>query len=90
MHKFIPDNSRASQPTQADFPPVPSSPAPYAIPLILVDATQCAGRLSVPKATFYKMVQEGLPAYRIGQRGRGLRFDMSEVLTWLRRHEVGK
>ena len=89
MHKVIPNNSHASHPPQTDFPRVPDGPAPFPVPT-LVDATQCASALSVPKATFYKMVKEGLPAYRIGQRGRGLRFDMSEVLTWLRRHEVSR
>lgn len=84
MHKVIHDNSHPPQPTQIDCP------SGLAMPLSLVDATQCASALSVPKATFYKMVHAGLPAYRIGQRGRGLRFDLSEVLTWLRRHEVSR
>ena len=90
MHKFIPDNSRPIQPTRASSPTVPSGPEPCTSRQNLVDATQCARALSVPKATFYKMVHAGLPAYRIGQRGRGLRFDLSEVLVWLRRHEVSQ
>ena len=56
----------------------------------LVDVKRAAAALGVPAGTLYRMVLAGLPAYRIGQRGRGLRFDMSEVLAWLRRHEVGK
>jgi excisionase family DNA binding protein len=50
----------------------------------LVNASKCAAAMSIPKATLYRMIREGLPVYRIGPRGRGLRFSMSEVLTWLR------
>jgi excisionase family DNA binding protein len=53
--------------------------------LQLVDAAQCAAGISTPKSTLYRMVREGLPVYRVGPRGRGLRFNMPEVLAWLRR-----
>jgi excisionase family DNA binding protein len=53
--------------------------------LQLVDAAQCAAAIKTPKSTIYRMIHEGLPVYRVGKRGRGLRFNMPEVLAWLRR-----
>lgn len=48
-------------------------------PSPLLNATQCAMALGLPKSSLYRMVRAGLPAFRIGQRGRGLRFDLCEV-----------
>ena len=64
----------------------PSSHPLASIPqLQLVDAAQCATSIRTPKSTLYRMVREGLPVYRVGPRGRGLRFNLPEVLAWLRR-----
>lgn len=62
-----------------------SHPLTSVPPLQLVDAAQCSATISIPKSTLYRMIREGLPVYRIGPRGRGLRFNMPEVLAWLRR-----
>ena len=51
----------------------------------LVDAARCAAAISAPKSTLYKMVRKGLPVYRVGSLRRSLRFDIEEVLAWLRR-----
>lgn len=52
----------------------------------LVNADLCAVALSVPKTTIYKMVKRGtLIAYRVGEKGRGLRFDIAECRAALRR-----
>lgn len=50
----------------------------------LLNAAQCAMALGIPKTTIYRMVKNGLPAYRIGQSGRALRFDLGEVRQALR------
>lgn len=50
----------------------------------LVDAAQCAAVMNIPKSTLYRMLDEGLPVYRIGKRRRGCRFSIAEVLAWLR------
>jgi len=52
----------------------------------LVDAGVCAAANGIPKATFYKMVQANrIPAYRVGAKGRGLRFSIPEVRQALRK-----
>lgn len=51
----------------------------------LVTANVCAVAQGLPKATFYRMVREGrIPSYRIGAKGRGLRFSIAEVRKALR------
>jgi hypothetical protein len=44
--------------------------------------------LGVPRNTLYLMARKGLiPTYRVGPKGRGLRFVIGEVLTALRTRE---
>jgi predicted DNA-binding transcriptional regulator AlpA len=77
MASTSPNQSRILQAIRADASqPVPPSP--------LLNATQCAIALGLPKSSLYRMVRAGLPAFRIGQRGRGLRFDLTEVREALR------
>lgn len=77
MHSAAPNNSSTPGFTQADS-------SQFVVPSNLVNATQCAIALGVPKSSLYRMVRVGLPAYRIGQRGRGLRFDVAEVRAALK------
>ncbi len=71
------NHSRIIQRIRADISQ-PGSPSP------LLTATQCATALGLPKSSLYRMVRAGLPVFRIGQRGRGLRFDLAEVREALR------
>lgn len=51
----------------------------------LVEADACAAAQGVSKSTFYKMVAAGLiPSYKVGVKGRGLRFSIAEVRQALR------
>ena len=51
----------------------------------LIDADACAAALGLPKATFYKMAKAGrVPAYKVGVKGRGVRFSLTEVRQALR------
>jgi excisionase family DNA binding protein len=51
----------------------------------LVKAEVCASAQGMPKATFYKMVKAGrIPTYKVGVKGRGLRFSITEVRQALR------
>ena len=51
----------------------------------LVNAEVCAVAQGMPKATFYKMVKAGrIPSYKVGVKGRGLRFSIAEVREALR------
>ena len=77
MQRTTPDNARAPQFTQSDSPQ-------FVVSSNLVNAKQCAIALGVPKSSLYRMVRAGLPAYRIGQQGRGLRFDLMEVRAALK------
>lgn len=46
----------------------------------LVDADACAAAQGMSRSTFYKMVQAGrIPSYKVGVKGRGLRFSIAEV-----------
>ncbi len=52
-------------------------------PLVPIDA--CAAAQGLSRSTFYKMVQAGkVPFYKIGVKGRGLRFSIAEVRQALR------
>ena len=52
-------------------------------PLVVADA--CAAAQGVSRSAFYKMVQAGrIPFYKVGVKGRGLRFSISEVRRALR------
>jgi excisionase family DNA binding protein len=66
-------------PDEISEPPITQNQQPQ-----LVDATKCSAAMNIPKSTLYRMIRTGLPVYRIGSRGRGLRFNMTEVLIWLR------
>lgn len=51
----------------------------------LVDADACAVAQGMSRSTFYKMVQAGqIPFYKVGVKGRGLRFSIAEVRQALR------
>ena len=76
MHDTAPSNSSPLRSTQAD--------SSHVGPSNLVNAAQCAIALGVPKSSLYRMVRAGLPAFRIGQHGRGLRFDLMEVRQTLK------
>lgn len=80
MASTILSHSTPSQHTHdnSSQPIAPLAPSP------LLNATQCATALGVPKSSLYRMVRVGLPAFRIGQHGRGLRFDLAEVRQALR------
>lgn len=77
MHNTAPDNSSSPRFTQAES-------SHFVAPSNLVNAAQCAIALGVPKSSLYRMVRAGLPAYRIGKIGRGLRFDLMEVRAALK------
>lgn len=77
MHSAASNNSGTPSFTQADS-------SHFVAPSNLVTARECAIALGVPKSSLYRMVRVGLPAYRIGQRGRGLRFDVAEVRAALK------
>ncbi|MDK2744625.1 MAG: helix-turn-helix domain-containing protein [Nitrospira sp. BO4] len=83
MASTSPIHSRVPQSIQAESPQL-IGPSP------LLNATQCAIALGIPKSSLYRMVQEGLPAFRIGQHGRGLRFDLAEVREALRNFKTGE
>ncbi|ULA61734.1 MAG: Helix-turn-helix domain-containing protein [Nitrospira sp.] len=51
----------------------------------LVDADACAAAQGMTRSTFYKMVKAGrIPSYKVGVKGRGLRFSIAEVRRALR------
>ena len=76
MHSTASNNSSTPRFTQVDS-------SHFLAPSNLVTARECAIALGVPKSSLYR-VRVGLPAYRIGQRGRGLRFDVAEVRAALK------
>jgi excisionase family DNA binding protein len=52
----------------------------------LTDADACAASLGVPRTTFYRMAKAGLiPSYKVGVKGRGLRFSIAEVRQALKK-----
>ena len=52
----------------------------------LVSAATLEQRGIMPKGTAYKMAKAGqLPSYAVGAKGRGVRFNVPEVLAALRR-----
>lgn len=54
----------------------------------LLDATQAARLLHVPRSTLYELVRSrGLPHVRIGERG--LRFTRSDLETWIADNTYG-
>lgn len=77
MNSTPPNRSRILQSIQVE-------PSHLIAPYPLLNATQCAIALGIPKNSLYRMVRAGLPAFRIGQQGRGLRFDLAEVREALR------
>ncbi|MDI3462769.1 MAG: hypothetical protein OJF50_001590 [Nitrospira sp.] len=57
----------------------------------LVSASQLERLNILPKGTAYRMAKIGLiPSYAIGQKGRGVRFRVDEVLAALRRPVVAE
>jgi excisionase family DNA binding protein len=46
-----------------------------------------AALLSVSKPTVMKMVKEGMPVLRLGERV--YRFEQTEVLTWMKNRKAG-
>jgi len=71
--------------SSTDSPSITPRSTPDQLQESLKTAAECASALKAPKPTIYKMVREGMPAYKMGPRGRGLRFYMPEVLAWLRK-----
>ena len=55
----------------------------------LVTAVLLEQRGILPKGTAYKMAKSGqIPSYAVGEKGRGVRFCVEEVLLALRRRPV--
>lgn len=52
----------------------------------LVSATTASHHLDITKGCLYRMARAGIiPRYRVGVKGRGVRFDVEEVKNILRR-----
>ena len=55
----------------------------------LLDASQAAKLLHVPRSTLYELVRSrGLPHVKVGQRG--LRFTRIDLARWVSEHSVGR
>jgi excisionase family DNA binding protein len=55
----------------------------------LLDATEAAELLHVPRSTVYELVRSrGLPHVRIGERG--MRFTVSDLEEWVASHTYGR
>lgn len=54
----------------------------------IVDMTGCAQALGVSLPTLRKLLAEGLPCFSVGENSR--RFDMRDVLAWLKSREASK
>jgi excisionase family DNA binding protein len=56
----------------------------------LVTASGLEERGILKKGTAYRMAKQGhIPSYAVGSKGRGIRFQVDEVLAALRRPAVG-
>jgi excisionase family DNA binding protein len=51
----------------------------------LLTITEIGAYLQVGRTTVYKLLDEGMPSYRVGHVTR---FDVDEVLAWLRGRET--
>ncbi|HEX5762833.1 MAG TPA: helix-turn-helix domain-containing protein [Solirubrobacterales bacterium] len=63
-------------------------PEPSLLTEPLLDASEAARLLRVPRSTLYELVRSrGLPHVRIGERG--LRFTRSDLEGWVAEHSYG-